>query len=45
MSQRPELLRGMIRVSDEVQFCDGHLTQRQKEMIATFVSGLNQCPY
>lgn len=45
MSLRPDLLKGMIDVSDKVHFSEGHLTRRQKEMIATFVSALNRCPY
>ena len=45
MSLRPDLLKGMNDVSDKVHFSEGHLTRRQKEMIATFVSALNRCPY
>lgn len=45
LSLRPDLLRGIIDVSNQVHFSDGHLTRRVKEMIATFVSALNQCPY
>ena len=45
LSLRPDLLRGMIEVSDRVHFADGHLTRRVKEMIATYVSALNRCPY
>jgi Carboxymuconolactone decarboxylase family len=45
LSLRPDLLAGMIDLSDRVHFSDGHLTRRQKEMIATYVSALNQCPY
>jgi hypothetical protein len=45
MSLRPDLLRGMIEVSDGVHFAEGFLTRRIKEMIATYVSGLNRCPY
>jgi alkylhydroperoxidase family enzyme len=44
-SLRPDLLRSIIDVSGAVHFQDGHLTRRTKEMIATFVSGLNRCPY
>jgi AhpD family alkylhydroperoxidase len=28
-----------------VHFSEGHLTRRLKEMIATYVSGLNHCHY
>ena len=45
LSLRPDLLSGMIEVSDRVHFADGHLTRRVKEMIATYVSALNRCPY
>ena len=45
LSLRPELFRGMDEVSGQVQFRDGHLSRRIKEMIATFVSALNRCPY
>jgi Carboxymuconolactone decarboxylase family len=45
LSLRPELFRGMDEVSGQVHFKDGHLTRRIKEMIATYVSALNRCPY
>ena len=45
LSLRPDLFRGMVEISDRVHFSDGHLTRRLKEMIATYVSGLNRCPY
>jgi hypothetical protein len=45
MSLHPDLLRGVIDTSDRVHFADGHLTRRVKEMIATYVSALNRCPY
>ena len=44
-SMSPSFLRDIIRASDTVHFTDGHLDRRTKEMIATYVSGLNQCPY
>ena len=44
-SQRPDFLRSVIEFSYSLHFTDGHLTRRTKEMIATLVSGLNQCPY
>lgn len=44
-SLRPDLLRGIIDVSYSLHFQDGYLDRRTKEMIATYVSGLNQCPY
>lgn len=45
LSLRPDLLRGMIDLSDRVHFAEGHLSRRVKEMIATYVSALNRCPY
>lgn len=45
LSLRPDFLRDMDRVSDRIHFHDGHLTRRIKEMIATYVSALNRCPY
>ena len=45
LSQRPDLLRGIIEISDRVHFAEGFLTRRIKEMIATYVSALNRCPY
>ena len=44
-SQRPDFLKSVIEFSYSLHFADGHLTRRTKEMIATFVSGLNHCPY
>jgi hypothetical protein len=45
LSLRPDLFRGMEDLSNKVHFADGHLTRRLKEMIATYVSALNRCPY
>ena len=45
LSLSPGLFRGMDEVSGSVHFRDGHLTRRVKEMIATYVSALNRCPY
>lgn len=44
-SLRPDFLRDVIAFSNRVHFSEGHLSRRQKEMIATYVSALNQCPY
>ncbi len=44
-SQRPDFLRSVMEFSNRVHFSDGHLTRRVKEMIATYVSALNQCLY
>ena len=44
-SLNPDLLKSVVEFSYGLQFSDGQLTRRLKEMIATLVSGLNQCPY
>jgi alkylhydroperoxidase family enzyme len=44
-SARPDFLKAVADFSYSLHFQDGHLTRRVKEMIATFVSALNQCPY
>ena len=44
-SLRPDFLKQVMEFSWGVHFSDGHLNCRTKEMIATYVSGLNQCPY
>ncbi len=45
LSHSPVLLRGINDISYGLHFNAGFLTRRMKEMIATLVSGLNQCPY
>ena len=44
-AHRPDFLKLVMDVSYGVHFSDGHLNRRTKEMIATYVSGLNHCPY
>jgi alkylhydroperoxidase family enzyme len=44
-SARPDFMKQVMAFSSTVHFSDGHLTRRVKEMIATYVSGLNRCPY
>jgi hypothetical protein len=44
-SARPDFLRQVIEFSDNLHFSEGHLSRRHKEMIATYVSALNHCPY
>ena len=44
-SHRPDLFRQVLEFSDGVHFSPGHLDVRTKEMIATYVSVLNRCPY
>jgi hypothetical protein len=42
---RPDFLRQVVEFSNKVHFSEGHLSRRQKEMIASYVSYLNRCPY
>jgi hypothetical protein len=42
---RPDFLRQVIEFGNTVHFSEGHLTRRHKEMIASYVSYLNRCPY
>jgi hypothetical protein len=42
---RPDFLRNVLEFSNTVHFSEGHLSRRHKEMIASYVSFLNRCPY
>jgi len=42
---RPDFLCQVVEFSNKVHFSEGHLTRRHKEMIASYVSYLNRCPY
>ena len=42
---RPDFLRQVIEFSNTIHFSEGHLSRRHKEMIASYVSYLNRCPY
>jgi hypothetical protein len=42
---RPDFLRQVVEFSNKVHFSEGHLPRRHKEMIASYVSYLNRCPY
>lgn len=42
---RPDFLRQVVQFSNTVHFSEGHLSRRHKEMIASYVSYLNRCPY
>ncbi|MFZ0038994.1 MAG: hypothetical protein WAK91_16330 [Candidatus Acidiferrales bacterium] len=42
---RPDFLRQVREFSNTVHFSEGHLNRRHKEMIASYVSFLNKCPY
>ena len=44
-SARPDFLKSVMEFSYSLHFSNGHLTRRVKEMIATYVSGLNACKY
>jgi uncharacterized peroxidase-related enzyme len=41
----PALLKGMMHIAEGVLFGDSLLSRQHKEMIATFVSRQNGCPY
>jgi len=42
---RPDFLRQVVDFSNTIHFSEGRLTRRHKEMIASYVSYLNRCPY
>jgi uncharacterized peroxidase-related enzyme len=42
---RPDFLRQVVEFSNTLHFSEGHLSRRHKEMIASYVSYLNRCPY
>lgn len=42
---RPDFLRHVIELGNTIHFSEGHLSRRHKEMIASYVSYLNRCPY
>ena len=42
---RPDFLRQVVEFSNTVHFSQGHLIRRHKEMLASYVSFLNRCPY
>lgn len=42
---RPDFLRKVIELGNVIHFSEGHLSRRYKEMIASYVSYLNRCPY
>ena len=44
-SLRPDVLRSVMEFSNQLHFTAGHLDRKTKEMLATYVSALNQCPY
>ena len=42
---RPDFLRQVVDFSNTIHFSQGHLQRRHKEMLASYVSYLNRCPY
>src|SRR5271169_1203541 len=44
-SSCPEMLKIIIQLGSTLVFSEGVLGRRMKEMIATYVSSLNDCPY
>lgn len=42
---RPDFFRQVVEFSNTVHFSEGHLSRYHKEMIASYVSYLNHCPY
>jgi hypothetical protein len=42
---RPDFLKQVVEFSNIIHFSEGHLSRRLKEMIASYVSYLNRCPY
>jgi uncharacterized peroxidase-related enzyme len=45
LSARPDFLKQAVDFSNTVQFSDGYLSRLHKEMIGSYVSFLNSCPY
>jgi uncharacterized peroxidase-related enzyme len=45
LSARPDFLKQAVDFSNTIQFSEGHLSRRHKEMIGSYVSYLNSCPY
>jgi uncharacterized peroxidase-related enzyme len=41
----PPLLQQMIALASTLLFTESHLSRKVKEMIATYISALNSCPY
>jgi uncharacterized peroxidase-related enzyme len=45
LAARPDFLKQAVDFSNTIQFSDGHLSRRHKEMIGSYASFLNHCPY
>jgi uncharacterized peroxidase-related enzyme len=41
----PPLLEQMLALASSLLFVESHLSRKTKEMIATYISALNACPY
>lgn len=44
-SPRPDFGRLINDAANLMHFSDGHLSRRDHEAVATYVSGLNRCPF
>jgi uncharacterized peroxidase-related enzyme len=44
-ASNPALIKGMMQIAEEFLFGNSLLSRRHKEMIATYVSRQNACPY
>lgn len=45
LSARPDFMKQAVDFSNTLQFSEGHLSRRHKEMIGSYASYLNSCPY
>jgi hypothetical protein len=45
MSLRPDFGKLIAEAAMRLHFSDGALSRREHEAIATYVSGVNQCPF
>ena len=45
LSARPDFLKEAVAFSDTLLFSEGHLSRLHKEMIGSYASFLNDCPY
>jgi uncharacterized peroxidase-related enzyme len=45
LGARPDFLKQAVDFSNTIQFSDGHLSRLHKEMIGSYASYLNSCPY
>ena len=44
-SLRPDLLKPLLGLTYPLHFENGFLDRKEKEMLATYVSGINECDY